>query len=307
MDVGAGRAGGSSVGAGHKGSVPSTTCSHNPPTLSSTTLALAGGLQLKGNRWESGTSFSTTQTGGSHGWQGTPPLTPVWPPRPTSSAGPSASARSPAPPPGLETTRGNTPSEIEEEQGNYEDNKPPADSSARGRSIGITRESDRSARQAIPVAPLQTGEDGTTAVATAAAAAPLQQQAEKQKQELRQLHESKQQGAQGQQQVQMTLSSLLSSPSLLCRTHSTHPTTGEGDPCGSNGEDNAGGGVVAVSGGERNGGGGGGGGNYRSVCSCPAIGATATSPLFARHELTDRSALERSQRLVSWWGLQRSI
>lgn len=47
--------------------------------------------------------------------------------------------------------------------------------------------------------------------------------------------------------------------------------------------------------------GGGGGdceGKYRSVGSCPTIGATGASPLLARHELTDRSAWERSQRLV---------
>lgn len=307
MDVGAGRAGGSSTGAGHKCAVPST--SHNPPSSSSTTPVLAGGLQLKGSRWESGTNFSTTATGWAHGPLGTPHLASVWPPRPTSSGGPHTSARAPAPPPGppdLETTSGIIPTEMEEEQGNDRNNITSADSAGRARSIGITRESNRSVWQATSAAALRTEEGGTTAVATAAAGLQLQQQAQKQKKELRQLHESNHKGAQGHQQVQMTLSSLLSSPSLLCRTHYTHQTTGEGGPTDKDGEDKARGrGVVDVGGGERKGGSGGGGGNYRSVCSCPAIGATATSPLFARHELTDRSALERSQRLVSW-GLQRS-
>lgn len=280
VDVIAGRAGGASTGAGRMGSVQSTIRPPNPPTAS-------------------GITFSTAQAGGAHRRQETPPLASVWPPRPTSSSVvPSASARAPAVPPGLDTTSDNIPTEMEEEQGNDGDYTTIAAVDERGRN-GTARESNRSVRQTTLPAGFRTQEDGATAVATAAA--PLQQQTRQQKQERRQPHESKEQHAQGHQQLQMPLSSLLSSPSLLCRTDSTHQTRAR-EPTGNGGSDIAGDcGIVGGDGDERGGGDVGvGDGNYRSIFSCPAIGVTDTSPLFSRHELTDRSALERSQRLVSF-------
>lgn len=81
------------------------------------------------------------------------------------------------------------------------------------------------------------------------------------------------------QQPQTPLSSTpSSSPSLLCRYRPTRQNEEEKPAGGGGGDDE---------------------GKYRSICSCPAIGAADVSPLLARHELTDRSALERSQRLVS--------
>ncbi|CAM9201076.1 unnamed protein product, partial [Ectocarpus fasciculatus] len=90
----------------------------------------------------------------------------------------------------------------------------------------------------------------------------------------------------------MPLSSLLSSPSLLDSVDQRFPSNTEQSD---EEEGTSDGGGHDEGAGRR---GADGGGNYRSVCSCPAIGATGASPLFARHELTDRSALERSQQLV---------
>lgn len=87
----------------------------------------------------------------------------------------------------------------------------------------------------------------------------------------------------------MPLSSLLSSPSLLDSLPSNTEQSDEEEGASDGGGRDEGPGRRGANR----------GGNYRSVCSCPAIGATGASPLFARHDLTDRSALERSQQLVS--------
>lgn len=271
--------------------MPSSTWPLNPSKISASTPALAGGSQLEGKRWGSGTSFSAAQAGAVYQRQDIPPLLSVSPLRRKSSAVPSTSAKTPAAQPGLDTTSGKA------EQGNALDNTTTAAAAARRNSIGMAEGINRSASKAALSTALETHEGEITAVA-AVTAASLQQQTQKQKQELRQLHERKHQRGQGHQLLQMPLSSLLSSPALLCRTHSTHQTRG-GEPTGNADGDSAGGCDVFG----RGGGGGerGVGGNYRSVCSCPTIGVTDTSPLFSRHELTDRSALERSQRLVSWF------
>ncbi|CAM9292643.1 unnamed protein product, partial [Pylaiella littoralis] len=217
VDVVASRAGGRSTGARRRGSVPSSTWPLNPSKISASTPALAGGSQLEGKRWGSGTSFSAAQAGAVYQRQDIPPLLSVSPLRRKSSAVPSTSAKTPAAQPGLDTTSGKA------EQGNALDNTTTAAAAARRNSIGMAEGINRSASKAALSTALETHEGEITAVATVAAAS-LQQQTQKQKQELRQLHERKHQRGQGHQLLQMPLSSLLSSPALLCRTHSTHQT-----------------------------------------------------------------------------------
>lgn len=139
----------------------------------------------------------------------------------------------------------------------------------------------------LPVPDNQQHEPNATAssVGTITAIPPLRRQVEH--------HPLKREGQALLRRSPMPLSSLLSSPSLLGSLYQRIPSNAEqsddeeGTSDGGGRDEGAG-----RRGADR-------GGNYRSVCSCPAIGATGASPLFARHELTDRSALERSQQLVS--------
>lgn len=94
------------------------------------------------------------------------------------------------------------------------------------------------------------------------------------------------------QQPHAPLENLVSTTSTPFPTLSTSRQSKGGGGAGNCGGGDGGGGNV-VRGVE-----GGRGLSYRSVSSCPAIGATSASPLLGRNELTDSSALERSRRLV---------
>ncbi|CAB1110112.1 unnamed protein product [Ectocarpus sp. CCAP 1310/34] len=177
-------------------------------------------------------------------------------------------------------------SAISKEEDQESDQSDTADAAATRSSSNLLAGSKECAGPApLPVPDNQQHEPNATASSVGTTAIPpLRRQVEP--------HPHKREGQALLRRSPMPLSSLLSSPSLLGSVDQRTPSNAEqsdeeeGTSDGGGRDEGTG-----HRGADR-------GGNYRSVCSCPAIGATGASSLFARHELTDRSALERSQQLV---------
>lgn len=265
---------GGSIGSESIGSKLLTAWSSTPPVASTTACAPSMPQQRQqrqhqqqGNTWGSGTTSSKAEGGVEYQLHQTTSPFPLSPP--PSLAVSSTSSRTPTSPipHGRTTTGGDRviAQEIERETDGEDAHTAASAASYRG-NLTARETSHHMGVPPLPAAQTKESRDSIdTAIATATPTQQQQQQQEK-KQRYRGLRS------------QMPLSSLFSSPSLLCGKRSTRQNK-EGKPLGGrSGDDEA---------------------KYRSICSCPAIGAMDECPLFTRHELTDRSASERSQRLVS--------